>query len=104
MVMHLASDSLYKKICAVCGKEFAALGPNALYCSGACRNKATKLRKVKHAPKNTNMARLQQNKADIYCPVRSRYDYLDNTKFSGGRRAVDAIQQTSTKVKKRGER
>lgn len=87
---------LYKTVCKVCGKEFLAGSQVAKYCSSTCRNKAAKANPAK---KRSNMPA-----PDIYCPVRKVSDALLDSPFSGGRRAVDAIQGTSTKVKKRGER
>lgn len=90
------SSKLRKTVCVVCGKEFMAGSPSAKYCSVRCKGKAQKA--GTQSKRTTN-----KPKPDIYCPVRKVSDALLGSPFSGGRRAVDAIQQTSTKVKKRGE-
>lgn len=99
-MVKLASDGLYHMTCAVCGKAFVAFSPKAKYCGEKCRKLAQR-RNI--AKKNPNMARPQTH-VDSYLPTGRVRDALLGNPFSGGRRAVDAIQGTSTKVKKRGER
>lgn len=84
--------------CKTCGKSYEAYSPRGVFCSHACRQAYYEQERkagVKK-PKRNN-----QPKPDIYCPVRSRFDYLEERTFGAGRKAIDSVQGTSTRTLRR---
>lgn len=86
-----------KATCVVCGKKFVAYRASAKYCSAACSDVAARKRKAA----GTTGRPSNQPKPDIYCPVRSRFDYLEERTFGAGRKAIDSVQGTSTRTLRR---
>lgn len=95
--MPIKTKEYYKCVCIQCGRQFVAFSPAAKYCTKeCCRNYNLTHPHVKNPRKVTNRPR-----TDSYCPVRSRFDYLEERTFGAGRKAIDGVQGTSTRTLRR---